>query len=369
MLREIVTIRKGSAIKNIANVPFEGAKRFIQIDDLRNDNTLKYTAEKGTEVSERDILIAWDGANAGTIGYGKSGIIGSTIAALRITDSVVTTSYLGRFLKTQFKYLQDNCSGATIPHLRRDILENIAIPIPNHLCEQELVVNILDRAESIVANRQRTIKLSDELIRAVFYEMFGDPVTNTKQWNIRTIRDCVVKTQNENPTTFSKKVYTYVDISSVDNNTKSITAIQNIVGANAPSRARKLAFQGDVIISTVRPNLNAVAIVEETYPNLIVSTGFCVLRPKEEIIDKYYLFMALRSQQFIDKMTTLAKGASYPAISDNDVLDFEINVPSILMQKKYATLVQELITFRKDMNAHLKQSSNLFKSLLSQFFK
>ncbi len=79
-LENIVKISKGkkhNLVKSVTN------NRYIQIDDLRNDNLIKYTDDdKGTFVEPSDVIIAWDGANAGTIGYGLEGLIGSTLARL-----------------------------------------------------------------------------------------------------------------------------------------------------------------------------------------------------------------------------------------------------------------------------------------------
>ena len=80
----------------------------------------------------------------------------------------------------------------------------------------------------------------------------------------------------------------YVDISSVDNTEKKITSYQTIEATDAPSRAKQLLKQGDILVSTVRPNLNAVAIVEEETENIMVgSTGYCVLRHKDNMDVRY----------------------------------------------------------------------------------
>src|SRR5690606_16507470 len=82
-LGNIIDIRKGRKAQ-LAKTPNKDSVRLLQIDDLRNDENIKYTNDKtGVLASEDDILIAWDGANAGTVGFGKSGYVGSTIALLR----------------------------------------------------------------------------------------------------------------------------------------------------------------------------------------------------------------------------------------------------------------------------------------------
>jgi len=82
-LGAVVSISKGKK-HDITDTPSTNTKRLIGIDDLRNDNLIRYTDDaSGTDAVADDVLIAWDGANAGTIGFGKAGFIGSTIARLR----------------------------------------------------------------------------------------------------------------------------------------------------------------------------------------------------------------------------------------------------------------------------------------------
>src|SRR6185312_13841224 len=102
-LKEIIDISKGKKHDNVFDYPIDGFSRYIQIDDFRNDTNLKYTNDKGVIVTEKDVIIAWDGANAGTIGFNLAGYIGSTLARLKIKDKNVDSKFLGWFLKSKFK--------------------------------------------------------------------------------------------------------------------------------------------------------------------------------------------------------------------------------------------------------------------------
>ena len=158
----------------------------------------------------------------------------------------------------------------------------------------------------------------------------------------------------------------YIDISSVDNTEKKIVSFQTIDAKDAPSRAKQLLKKGDVIVSTVRPNLNAVAIVENETENLIVgSTGYCVLRCKESL-DARYLFSFCQSQYFIDDMSSQATGASYPAVSTSIVKSSLIPWSSIEEQREVAAklnAVGRLISLRK------KQLSKLDELIKSRFIE
>ena len=160
----------------------------------------------------------------------------------------------------------------------------------------------------------------------------------------------------------------YLDISSVDNAEKRIISYQTIRSSNAPSRAKQLLKKGDVLVSTVRPNLNAVAVVEKETENLMVgSTGYCVLRCKENI-NVRYLFNFCQSQYFVEDMSSQATGASYPAVSNGIVRNSLIPCYSINEQREIAEkmdTVSELLALRKQQLVKLDE---LVKSRFIELF-
>ena len=129
-LGDLVTIRKGKKAVEVSEGPSEGFLRYIQIEDLRNNDSMKYARNpKGPICDENDVLIAWDGAKAGTVGFGLSGLVGSTIAILRPNESVYAP-YLGMVLQSKYQMIRDACTGATIPHVSKPFLLRMKIPLP-----------------------------------------------------------------------------------------------------------------------------------------------------------------------------------------------------------------------------------------------
>ena len=102
--------------------------------------------------------------------------------------------------------------------------------------------------------------------------------------NLVAIKDCVVKAKTWNPVVEAKdETITYIDIAAVDKDLKKIVEPTLCLGAEAPSRARQLVQTNDVLVSTVRPNLNSVAVVTEEFSGATASTGYTVLRPLPEV--------------------------------------------------------------------------------------
>ena len=125
-------------------------------------------------------------------------------------------------------------------------------------------------------------------------------------------------------------VLTYIDIGNVDSQGRIHDIVSHRFEA-APSRARRIVRNGDVIISTVRTYLQAIAAIELSPENLIVSTGFAVVRPSR-LLNNNYLKYALRSGSFLSEIEGRSIGVSYPAINPSELGSIKIHLPTLEIQ-------------------------------------
>lgn len=176
-----------------------------------------------------------------------------------------------------------------------------------------------------------------------------------------------VRTTNPAVTTPDDE-FIYVDLSAVDQDTKAITAPHRVLGSDAPSRARQVLKRGDVLVSTVRPNLNGVAIVSPDIDGAIGSTGFCVLRPAEGRLDSRYLYHWVRTPAFVEDMVRQATGASYPAVTDGTVRRSRIPAPPLGEQRCIAAILDEADALRAKRRAALAQLDELAQAIFVEMF-
>jgi type I restriction enzyme S subunit len=172
---------------------------------------------------------------------------------------------------------------------------------------------------------------------------------------VTAIGEVVRKVSTWNPSrSSSAEPFSYVDLSSVDQDAKRITCARTTRPADAPSRARQLLERGDVLVSTVRPNLNAVAYVTDEFHGATASTGFTVLRPADRI-DGRYLFHWVQSPAFVQGMVAMATGASYPAVSDRIVKESSLPLPPIEEQRRIAAILDHAAHLASMRAASLQQ--------------
>ena len=182
----------------------------------------------------------------------------------------------------------------------------------------------------------------------------GNLVEQVKKWNPQTDKD--------------NQVITYLDIASVNRESKKVEESIEIQSHEAPSRARQLVRKDDVLVSTVRPNLNAVAYLEEEFDGATASTGFCVLRAKSDKLDSRYLYYWVRTTYFIDDMVRESTGASYPAVSDSIIKKNEIPLPPLEEQKRIAAILDKADRIRRKRQEAIRLTEELGRSIFLDMF-
>jgi type I restriction enzyme S subunit len=188
----------------------------------------------------------------------------------------------------------------------------------------------------LIENNQRRIALLGKMAEEIYREWFvrlrfpgHEKVKKVKGvpegWCVAELKELA----SINPSSISRQgdpeSILYVDISSVSTN--RIDDVTPYISANAPGRARRRVKHGDIIWSSVRPANRAYCLIYEPPENLIVSTGFAVIRPNSAT-PFTFLFFAVTSNPFVDQMTTVAKGAAYPATSFDDFEKAKLLVPT-----------------------------------------
>ena len=177
-------------------------------------------------------------------------------------------------------------------------------------------------------------------------------------WAWKSVGSVADDTSRQNPKGMTDALFQYVDIGSVDNEKGLIKLeeVRTLEGKKAPSRARKVIHEGDVIIATTRPYLRNIALVPQILDDQICSTGFCVIRPIEGLADSRYLYFACRSQFFINQLIPKQRGANYPAVTDSDVYETQIPVPftdnperSLVEQRRIVARIEALLAEVREM--------------------
>ncbi len=231
-------------------------------------------------------------------------------------------------------------------------LKDIQLPLPPLPVQQELVAR-LDKQQTI-------IEQCNAMEKAILEAGIDDSIFEG-DWEWVELPNVVeINPGSINPENEPEKEFIYIDISSVDNKTFTITDYKFISGKSAPSRARRVVKIGDVLISTVRPNLKSFCIIDdERFNNQICSTGFAVLRSKNEVILPRFLFFYVLSDIFVSELTKLMEKSQYPSITQTDLSYIKVPLPPIEKQQKIVDFLNvqfETLTNIRRLKENAKQT-------------
>ena len=191
-------------------------------------------------------------------------------------------------------------------------------------------------------------------------------------WEWKRLGKVVVKTERATPQNCPEQKFGYIEISSIDSQTGEIKKLRTLLGKDAPSRARKQVRTDDVIFATTRPYLRNIAIVPDMYSGEVCTTGFCVLRATREFVEPRWIYHLTRSNVVMEQVKPLMHGASYPAITDRELLSVEIPVPPLETQRRIVARIEELFAeldaARRIHAAFVHDAEHLFPAISSTLF-
>ena len=350
----------------------EGYRRLIQIDDLRSDPVFKFCPPARDEVTAEpnDVIIAWDGANAGTSSFGLSGVIGSTLAILRPKHKNIFTAYLGHFVRVKQQCLRERCKGATVPHIDGRVLEELDIPLPP-LPLQKRIAEVLDKADELRAKHRTALDKLDTLTQSIFLEMFGDPVTNPKE--VKVVRLSEITTRITDGI-HQKPNYTETGVPfiSVKDITTGILKFGDCKFISLEDHQkftkRCKAERSDILYTKVGATYGRPALVD-TDREFSLYVSVCLIKPQKNLVDPFFLNAALGTAAIKNQADQRIKGIGVPDLHLDQIQNFLIPLPSIDEQRDFSRRIAAVEKLKASHRASLGKLNGLFVSLQDRAFK
>ncbi len=258
-----------------------------------------------------------------------------------------------------FDFAIGKSAGSLSPRVKWEHLKNYEFDLPDMDKQRELAT-LLWSVDDTKKSYQKLISATDELVKSQFVEMFYG-----KGYPVKKIGDVIEKKIDRVAKIFEKSdEIQYLDISSIDNSSKMVTGLTPYVLKDAPSRAQYVLKQGDIMYSTVRPNLQNIAVNPYSDDNVVGSTGFCVLRCTG--VTTGYMWGVINSVPFTESMINQASGANYPAVTDKVVHAYEIPIPPLEEQAAYEQLVNQSDKSKFELEQALAELTATYKRIIAE---
>lgn len=352
---DICNIKTGKLDANAASI--DGMYPFFTCsqETLRIDN-YAYDCEC--------VLIAGNGELNAKYYNGKFNAYQRTYIITTKTETKnVSVKYLYKFFAKYIEQLRKLSIGGVIKYIKLGNLTDAFVLVPP-LPEQERIVAELDCLSGVIEKQKQQLKELDNLAQAIFYDMFGDPITNEKGWNTKTIKDVAPQQEYKGEVPCVDGKYWLLNLDMVSSNTGEI--IEKSYFDYGEIGNSTITFNGDnVLYSKLRPYLNKVVIPD----GIGYATSELVpLKPQQSILDKVYLAYLLRSSSFVKYISAKVAGAKMPRVSMNDFRCFDVMLPPLSLQQEFASKIEAIEKQKELIKQSLSETETLFNSRMDYYF-
>jgi type I restriction enzyme, S subunit len=258
----------------------------------------------------------------------------------------VTSSFLYHWLRAHKDYLESLGNGATFKEVSKAVVSRIEIDLPP-LSVQRRIADILDKADAIHRRRDASIPLADELLRSAFIDMFGDPLTNPKNWRRDTLGNLLTLSSGD-----------FLPARQMD--ARGPFAVYGGNGVNG----RHSAYMFKESVLTIGRVGVYCGVIHRTEPRSWVTDNALYVATFSDALDITYLEHALR----LANLNQYASQAAQPLISAGRIAPVEILVPSKDAQARFAQSVKVQTSLRESMQRSLSESAALFQTLQAAAF-
>ncbi|MDW1576516.1 restriction endonuclease subunit S [Vibrio sp. Vb2880] len=350
---------------DLHNKYVRSASEFITQEGLDGSSARLYP--KGT------VLVAMYGATIGACSILDIEAATNQACAAFTPSEKVDPVFLYYLLKHSKPAFVKAGSGGAQPNISGTFLKNFEIPLPP-LDEQKRIAAILDKADAIRQKRKQAIDLADEFLRSVFLDMFGDPVTNPKGWDKKQLKSLLSsidsgKSPKCDGLPANVGEWGVLKLSAVTSG-QYLAQENKAMLSKSDVDERFEVVAGDVLFTrkNTRDLVAAVAYVFETEPRKLMPDLIFRLNIKDKCeLEPLYLFSLLANKSQRSDIQQLAGGAagSMPNISKAKLLEVEVPVPPIVLQRRFAEVVSKTRKIHQQ-NTESQSNSFLFFNSLSQ---
>ena len=380
VLGDLVDIKGGGTPSKTVPEYWGGTIPWASVKDFKGgaiERTEDYITELAVSGSSTNVIPAGRIIVPTRMALGKVAInavdmaINQDLKALQIKDeSKLLVRYLFRFLESKAQFLEEQGKGATVKGITLDVLKGLEIPLPP-LPEQKRIAAILDKADAIHRKRQQAIQLADDFLRAVFLDMFGDPVTNPKGWPVEHLKDITMKIGSGSTPRGGSEAYLEQGISLIrslnihddDFRMKNLAFIDD---EQAEKLSNVLVQSGDVLLNITGASVCRCAIVPTAVLPARVNQHVCIIRPLDAINSSYLLHLLI-SEPYKQKLLKMSgAGATREALTKQQVELLEVPIPPKELQTKFEEIKEKVRSLSSASDSFKEES--FFESLSDKAF-
>ena len=292
---------------------------------------------------------------------------------LRDNGGVFDKRFLYYYLSSPSTYpkFKNMAVGGVVNNLNSDMVRGVTVPIPK-MEEQIEIVQTLDNVSNLIFLRKQQLAKLDELVKARFVEMFGDPEKNTLSWKEEELSEhlTVIGGYAFKSEQFSEEGIPVLRIGNI--NSGFFKPVNLVYWEDDNTLNRYKMYPGDLVMSLTgtvgKDDYGNVCILGNDYDVYYLNQRNAKLE-LQDTINKYYLSMLLKFEPVKKKLTGISRGVRQANISNKDILNLMVPIPPIELQNQFAAFVEQIDKSKVAVQKALDEAQLLFDSLMQKYFE
>lgn len=298
------------------------------------------------EINDGDVLISWSASLGVYVWNRGKALLNQHIFKVAFDKCAVNKQYFVYAVQHKLQEMETKAHGATMKHIVKKDFDNTVIPFPT-LEEQEEIAKIINHASGIIFARQQQLQKLDELIKARFVELFGNPVINNKGWNVSDLGQLTIKIGSGATPKGGKEAYQTDGISlirsmNVHNGKFEYKELAHISDEQAARLENVAVEENDVLLNITGASVARSCVVPTNVLPARVNQHVCIIRCKDSIMPDF-INSLLIDDNYQDLLWSIAgSGATREAITKQQVESLQIILPPISKQEEFSKFINRV---------------------------
>lgn len=284
-----------------------------------------------------------------------------------ICSEAIYNKYLYWFLKVNTEYLNSLGRGATFKEISKTIVENIKIPVYS-IADQQRIVAELDCLNEMIALKQEQLKEFDKLAQSIFYDMFGDPITNEKGWRVDVLNSvCDVRDGTHDSPKYVEDGYPLITSKNVVEGDISFDDVNYISEDDLNAiNARSRVDDGDIIMPMIG-TIGKPVIVHKDREFAIKNVALIKFEISKVVLN-IFIQSLLNSSTYSNYILSLNKGGTQKFVSLKTIRNLPIILPPLALQQEFAEKIQAIEAQKELVKQSIAETQQLLDSRMDYYF-
>lgn len=342
----------------------------IRIQNLNDEdasfNCCDETIDEKYIVNDGDVLISWS-ASLGVFKWDRGkALLNQHIFKVVLDKIHVDKNYFVYTINRLLNDMARQTHGSTMKHITKGKFDNMLFPLPS-LETQRKIAETLDTVSELLAMRRQQLAELDNLIKSIFYDMFGDPVINEIGWTVKPMRNLVSKLGDGLHGT--PEYQDGGEFYFINGNNLSQGSIVTSDSTKKVSIVEYKKYKTELDSSTMLVSINGTLgnIAFYNHEKILLGKSVCYFNPLD-CINKLYLYYLFNSGYFLQYANGCATGSTIKNVSLKSMREFPIPIPPANLQQKFASVALKIETQKANIVESIAVTQYLFDSLMSRYF-